>query len=635
MDPTSLPADTGASGGRWEAKPVAVDAEEGLAAYRVFALPPAIDGGDGNAAVWCPVASRAAVVHADDLNVLGLCRAAFSSLDDHARRVCVGLGYSLDHVDAFRERLRRLVDMGLFVSVDHVRSVLRRSAGLEPSTVSVIGIPTRDRPESLSHCLSSIAWASRQAGRDIEVVIADGSTHPATQRANRAALGEVMTTSGTTIYYSGPSERDRFARELIRAGADPSAARFALVPGVDFPFTAGANRNLLALLASGRIILQVDDDTVFRTTSVPCSGPGMTLTSDQDPTTFWFPGQADITSHEFTDSTDLVTLHEDMLGRGVGDCTSSVPGVHLHADAADASFFQRLRGGGAAVRVTTAGVVGDSGMGPSEYFLHLRGPSRAHLHANEATYLATVCGGPVLRAVGRPTITAGSVCMGLNLGLDLRGPLAPFPPALRNEDGVFGEVTRVCFPSAFMGHLPSAVLHLPPEDRVHTPDSLAHGAGGPRSDQLLMSFIRGWSRTVTSHDGARNLRALGEYLSTIGGLPPEEFRTVVRKAAWELAAGATARLSGLLDEYGGDPAWWAADVRRVIRRYRAAAVDEQYGAPIDLPSGPTPDARIEVFRGFVRQYGHLLRRWCELVEVATDLRSKGVSSVSVPQTPAT
>jgi hypothetical protein len=280
-----------------------------------------------------------------------------------------------------------------------------------------------------------------------------------------------------------------------------------------------------------------------------------------------------------------------------------------------------MRAAGGRVRVTTPGVIGDSGMGASTYPLFLRGNSRTRLHESHATYTAMRSGAPLLRGVTRPTITAGSVCMGLNLGLDLRTPLPPFPPALRNEDGVFGFVTQTCCPAAFMGHLPVAVWHLPDGDRTRSADSIVRCADGVRSDQLLLSFLRTCYPKLPSPDERRNWRVLGEGLMGLGDLSADGFRSAVRTAAWEMAATTTANLSGLLDEFGGEPEWWAADVRRLLTRYGEKATDEWYGTPSDLwRTGVEPQDALELFQEFVRNYGHLLLHWYDMADAANGLR---------------
>src|SRR5262249_57254372 len=114
----------------------------------------------------------------------------------------------------------------------------------------------------------------------------------------------------------------------------------------------------------GDLLLQVDDDTLCQALPAPeCRGE-LALSATFDPTEFWFypegrpcpvPGEGS--------KTDLLGLHEQLLGRAVADCLADGPVPDLAS--ANARFFRRLESGAGPLRTTAAGVVGDSGMGTS------------------------------------------------------------------------------------------------------------------------------------------------------------------------------------------------------------------------------------------------------------------------------
>jgi hypothetical protein len=598
--------------------PVAVDAAGAVESYRAFAQPPALTGGDGRHAAICPLTGRTAVVEPADLNLLAACR-TFTPLDAHAHRGCLALGLTLDHEGWVRDRLAALAASGLLVPYSLVQALIDESAPSTPAPVAVVGIPTRDRPDLLARCAADLARSARDAYRSVELVVADGSARPESQAANRRVLDELRNTFPGEVRYAGAAERERYVAAMVRAGADPDAARFALLPDESL-FAAGANRNLLTLHAAGRVLLQLDDDMLSRAAVVPDARTGLALTARTDPTEFWFLPGALPTVGELPGTADVAGIHEALLGRRLADCTAGPPDL----DGADATFFLRLRAAGGRVRVTTAGVAGDSGMGATAYYLMLRGSSRDRLHSSESHYRAAVSGSPVVRAVTRPTVTAGSVCMAGNLGLDLRTPLPPFPPALRNEDGVFGALVQTCCPSAFMGHLPAAVWHLPPGPPASSPDLLDRWADGVRSELLLIALVRACAPATPSTDERRNLRIQGEGLTGLGNLPAREFYAMIRATAWDLMAGMSGQLTELLEEHGGEPAWWADDVKRVTTRLRDQVTGEHFGVPTDLHDGTSPDKARGRFRGLVGRFGHLLTHWHDLSEVAADLRSRGV-----------
>ena len=265
-------------------------------------------------------------------------------------------------------------------------------------------------------------------------------------------------------------------------------------------------------------------------------------------------------------------------------------------------------------------------------YLLFVGPSRERLHRFAEVYPTAINGGGGIRAVTRPTVSGWSASIGLNLGLDLRTPLAPFPPILRNEDGVFADVVGMCCPGALMGHLPAAVWHLPSPNRSDDGrDMLRRATEGLRSEHLLLYFVRTCGPAIPTADERRNFRILGEGLVGLGNLSPAVFATLVREAEWELVQTAAAQLLSRLEEYRGEPDYWAVDVRQVANHFRDLVTSDHFSAPIDLSWDGDPVRAIARFQRVVGGYGHLLVHWHDLVATAVDLRAHGV----IPAPPVT
>ncbi len=282
-----------------------------------------------------------------------------------------------------------------------------------------------------------------------------------------------------------------------------------------------------------------------------------------------------------------------------------------------------LRAAGGQVQVTVAGVAGDSGMSSPLYLLMLGGESRDRLVRSEGLYRAAVGGRSLMRAVSRPTIGHGSVCQALNLGLDHRRQLPPFMPVQRNQDGVFAALVKVCCEGTYFGFLPWLIWHQPPHARGFTDDDLARSVAGIRSDHVLQLLIRDLAPRRAGTD-EENLRAVGEALAGLGALPLEEFTELVRLRVSEQRSGLARQLAGLLEKHGGRPAWWAADVRRLLGVLRGVLAEPADVAPEDLSRAFGNDAALPAFRRLVFRFGRLLRCWPVMVEAARDLRARGV-----------
>ena len=353
----------------------------------------------------------------------------FAPLDEHARRLCAEFRLQSEQAGAVRDQLAALADAGLLVSYPRALELLRgRTDGEAPPRVGVVGVPTRHRPACLDRCLRTLVASCREHGRSPDVFVVDDSTDPALAAANRGVRDALRSAYDGGMVYVGPAERAALADRLARsAGLDPADVRFGLL-GDGFPVTIGAVRNTLLLLAAGKLLLQLDDDTIPAPAPLPGARPGVAASSQFDPTEFWFPG--DSPTPRPTEPADLLAVHEQLLGRTLADCcrrAGSRPGGGLPAGAA-----------GRPSRVTAAGA-GDSGMS-ALYLLMLAGrPGSGWWAASRATGLHwRASGGAGRHPADR---LRRRRLHGLNLG-DLRRPLPPFLPVQPQRGRRFGALGR-------------------------------------------------------------------------------------------------------------------------------------------------------------------------------------------------
>jgi hypothetical protein len=518
-------------------------------------------------------------------------------------------------IEAVRRQLATLAGMGLLVS--HADLLPRcRPAGPEQASacIAVLGVPTRGRTDSLRRCLLGFAENARRFGRMVEVVVADDS-EPADCAANQELLREVASRNGVPVAYAGPAERRDFVERLARrAGLARQAVAFGLLNEEGCPLATGANRNALLLHAAGEAMLQVDDDVHCRLAPHPEVQAGLAFSSQYDPSEFWFlaegagvPGREDV---------DFVGLHESLLGRHPSDCGAA--GEEIDLDQAGASFFRQLEGGGR-VLVSAAGVVGDSGMSSPLHLLSLEGASRARLLRSEAEYRTAVREQRVLRAVPRTTICDGPYCMGLNLGLDNRRLLPPFMPVQRNQDGIFATLVRSCIPGGLFGFLPQALGHDCPR-RGRTSADLRQW-GRLRSGHVIQLLVS--AAAPTAGKPAETLRAVGRTLADWGALERGAFEELVQMQLWGAMTRQAQRLEGQLRQYGGQPGFWAEDVRQVLAGLREDLPRPDSAVPTDLRSAFGEDGAREMLPRLVRRFGELLQVWPDMVEAARELRARG------------
>lgn len=498
--------------------------------------------------------------------------------------------------------------------------------GAEPARIAAVGVPTRDRADCLQRCLHSYLDNGRRHGRTPAYVVIDDSEKAETRQGQRQLLQALQSRYAVEISYAGPEERVRFAEALVRqAGLPVEAVQFGLLNVEHYPIATGCSRNALLLHSAGEALLQVDDDTVCQVASAPGAQSGLALSSKYDPTEFWFFAEGEAVPPPGSGvAEDLLAVHEVLLGKGVGECLAALEdGAGLDLTQATPGFRRRLESSGGGVRVTAAGVAGDSGMGSPVYLLTLDGPSRARLLRSERDYRHALARHQVMRAVTRSTISEGGFCMAPNLGLDHRRLLPPFMPVQRNQDGIFAALLKACCDGSYFGFLPWMVLHRSPAARRFAPEELGPSVAGLRSGQIMQALVASFTRGPDQTDAGKNLRALGRALAEWGSLARADFEEVVRLRVGRHLSRLARHLERQLQAFGGEPDFWANDVKHVLAVLREALPSRQYVVASDLREAFGSDEARGRLQGLVRRLGQLLHCWPDMVEAAQELRARG------------
>jgi hypothetical protein len=571
--------------------------------------------------VFVPL-TAARILPADAVRLLQACP-IFATLDEHALRLSGQPGVTPNQ-EAITRQLAALVTAGFLVGERELRSRCTRPAStpITPEPIAIVGVPTRDRPESLLRCLVSHVEGVRRSGRTIDFVICDDSAAADTRSANRQLLRELGIGGSCRMLYAGPEEKAKFADHLVRqAGLEAEVVRFALHGAPGFGVTTGGNRNCLLLQAAGRTFLQVDDDTANLIAPVPTPRPGLACASQFDPTEFWFLGDGEPVPYG---PQDLLAAHEQLLGRSPADTIRATNSeASLDLDRLGAGFLRRLEGGGdARVRVTAAGLAGDPGMSSTTYFLMLEGESRARLLHSHESYERALTGCPVLRAASRVTLTDGGLCMAANLGLDNRNLLPPFPPVGRNQDGVFAVLVRSCVAGAYFGYLPQAVFHRSAQPRRFRTTDVYESMARLHTGQVLELLARSAPTPATNADHGAALRSLGRYWAEWGSARLADFEDWVRVQLWAQVSRQACHLESLLQRYHGQPDYWANDVRQCLTALHAALPTATYHLPRDQEAASVGEAAAQLQR-LVRDLGRLLLAWPDLVAASRDCRAEG------------
>jgi hypothetical protein len=474
-----------------------------------------------------------------------------------------------------------------------------------PLSLSAVGFVTRDREASLVASLRSYLDNCRRHARTPEFIVVDGSNREDSGETVRAALSALPRSKGEVIRYAGLVEKRRFGAELAReSSVDRDIVDFALFGDARCRRTTGANRNALLLDTIDALVFSADDDTVCRTAAAPEPQASVAITSDYDPTAFWFfPDRRRALEAAPEGGADPLDDHERFLGRTVADLAGM-------ADAAGE------------VTITLHGLVGDSGMGAPRYFLSLDGASRERLLASEEAYRSALRSREVLRTVSRPTLAASAFCMTPFYGFDNRRLLPPFFPVERNSDGVFGLMVHKYVAGSRVAFLPSVLLHAPQEHRSFADGAASADAASVRIADVLIAVIQAHKLTSMEEGDDVRLARLGSFLGDLASLETDDFARVAGTTQQLRTLAATALLEQRLREHAGAPGFWADDVKKTIETLRGTAANGDYIVPRDLSEGRDRHSALELARELVMKYGELLDAWPVLVESARRLKAR-------------
>ncbi len=547
------------------------------------------------------VTGARAVVDVADLEFLRRCL-AFLPLEEHADRVRRALGWGVEQLPHVRARLEARA--AFFVRPEQV---LLRPPEAEAPPISTLAVVTHRRPEALSRCLAAQVPSARPG---LRLLVADGADHEDPDVVSRAR--------GADAWYVGPRQRQDIAAALVRQGAlDPDLASFALLDRAGGVAAPGLNRNAVLLDTLGERFVSVDDDTVGAP-ALPGreAGGAVRVSSRADPTEFhFFSDRLAALGALPADGVDVLAPHDAALGRLAADLAGEAPEL----GEADDELLRGLARGQARVRLTQAGVRGDSGMGTPFALLWLEGGSRERLLAAVPEAAALANARHVVRSAARTTVGNGILFMAYAAGFDHRELLPPFLPLFRGEDDSFLAVLRRIHPGTCVAHLSTTIVHDPPGVRAF-PAVGDRAATGLRQPGVLLRAFMDQVPLPGGWDAARRLRALGRHLDELGSLDPEEFRTQAEGAFARTASRWIDGLENIRRDFRGAPSWWIGAVDRALAGLRLAASPGD-GPFLDIEDLPERD--VGSARALLRRFGRLMAAWPEVCEAVRDLRARG------------
>ncbi len=478
----------------------------------------------------------------------------------------------------------------------------------ESNGISAIGIPTRDRTDSVLAALRSYHANVSMHGRRVRFVVADSSSVPDQVRF-ASALDALRNEVDIEVEHLDEIWRENLIRTLAdETGCSLDVLRFALYGHATCGTNYGANRNALLLATGGELSVQVDDDTRLPLFEGPDTRSGIALSSKADPNEYWF-GACD---WESAGETSFIEVHEKLLGRPAVQLLEESGWGDIAVDDLEPHLLRRLPDAG--IGLTFIGHAGDAGTSSNVSRLFLEGASLGRLV--RYGYAEGMRTREVGRIVTRRTIGNGLFCLGMNVGIDNRQTLPPFMPAGRNEDGVFSATLEAVFPLLLRGFCEGyAIGHRPLRERAPFPEEIDFE--GFRTNDILTALIEEWGASQPDRL-PRRLRDLGNRLAAYGSLGQPDFdracRTAVERSAGMLMLHIEHALSGPV---GSIPPM-RADLERLADMLERFVTQPECNAPVDL-TGSAAERRSHL-RDLVGAYGTLVQHWSDIVLCARQVR---------------
>jgi hypothetical protein len=375
----------------------------------------------------------------------------------------------------------------------------------------------------------------------------------------------------------------------------------------------------LLLATVGSLTLQTDDDSVCLTAPSPeTSEHHLQLTSQYIAlkTRFLSPSEVETLDTGFV-SSDIFTKHEELLGKSVAQCIHERTSINL--DEAEGSFF--TRGHPRRVFVTSLGIAGESAIGTPFWFLFLPANERASLVRSEAAYCYAMMHHQVNRFVTGSTISDGTYCGAMNLGLDNRQCLPPFTPVQRNEDGVFSELVKLggC---GYFGFLPWMILHKRPS-RNYSREDLRRYASSMELGHIFALLVENLIDTQHHNDLASNLMAAGNVFEEWGAVPRAEFEEMLKLQLARRAGKLISAMRDNLQTFSRKPGFWADDVDMCISAFEENIASNEYMAASDLRLLFSQEDAVQLLQRLVLRFGKLLKIWPDLRQAAFELKMQG------------
>lgn len=513
-----------------------------------------------------------------------------------------------------------LIQADILVEDERAAALLSSTAIQDSSAVRIdtLCVLTRDRPRSVALSVESHLENAKTFGHSPRVVVVDQSADPAVAAQVRVGLEALAKRFGAPIQIYDQRRIARFGAELARiSGVEARIVGFGCSPGAA-GFSAGAARNLMALLATGGAFYSFDDDvTCHPRRLIGSEAKHFRLTTKGEEVTLNYPDLSTRESISQRAEFDLLGEQNRVLGKRLPTLISD-PGFDRDClTDLETAALERWEGRQATVKAAVLGVYGHPGTPFPTSMLYSSGKSRAFNLATQDRFVAAMAGSYVFKGYPRFEITPWRPFMMGAYSLDCRDMFPPCSPWGRGEDASFGVVHGLLRPHDLLAHIPVSLEHrsqdggAPPVYRGLM--ALPYTSTFAQILQGCLSEVR-----VVSRSGyAEGLRAVGTQLKAVSSLKREDFEAYARDICIRNAAANIRHITGTIVQHGGKPDYWRDQMQSLLEGYESSLQHERFAWPGDVEdSSQSRRSAMVRCQELIGNYGCLLEAWPALINAA-------------------
>ncbi len=428
---------------------------------------------------------------------------------------------------------------------------------------------------------------------------------------------------------TAPSETD--GRRCTQISDHPIAFRcprarrpVELLAAATAPGSIGCNRNIGLLLTVGESVLMLDDDVLCDIWAYDHATSDLTCGGHEDGRTWnFFDDRLSALSSLRRIEGDLLASHASLLGRSVSSLLcNGRPGLTQLTDACTHLTGSLLHGRDQFVRVTFAGLAGDSARYCSHRLMFMTGDVHAVLRSDVAAFTRALATREVQAAVSRPTITHDGPCMSYCMGVDNRAIVPPFSPQGRGEDTVFGALIGQCDRSAVFGYVPLGIVHDSTRPSAYGDDAMPSARETRISEYLAHLAHRMMPQFVAVRPEER-LRQFGARLLDVAALPPADFMEM----STDLMLSARAsQLNWLDNRLASDSRYhegWRVEFGRYRDVFLRSATNRAFFVPVECEKQRGYQFAVAHFQQMLREFAQLAIGWHGLRLAAETAKTDG------------